>query len=149
MSAITGQSAGELARLIRERDLSSVEIVHAHLDRIGQVNPAIRAVVQSRAEGALEDAQRADIAIASGAALGPLHGVPFTVKDWIETDDLPCQGELREPRTALPKRDATAVARLRAAGAILLGKTKPGLEEHLYPAPSNPFDPARTPGASS
>jgi amidase len=106
-------------------------------------------VVQLRADAALDEARTADKARTAGDAPGALHGVPFTVKDWIETNDLPCAGELRERPTHPAKRDATAVARLRAAGAILLGKTKPGLDETVYPAPRNPFDPARTPGASS
>ncbi|MGH2609198.1 MAG: amidase, partial [Tepidiformaceae bacterium] len=79
----------------------------------------------------------------------PLHGLPFTVKDWIETNDLPCAGGVEERRDYIPKHDATAVARLRAAGAILLGKTKPGLDDAVYPPSRNPFDLARTPGASS
>jgi amidase len=146
---LTSFSATHLASLIRAREVSSVEVVRAHLDRIESVNPTLRAVVQLRAEAALDDARRADASLRVDQDAGPLHGVPFTVKDWIETHDLPCLGELREPRESLPKRDATAVARLRGAGAILLGKTKPGLDGTVYPAPRNPFDPERTPGASS
>jgi amidase len=78
-----------------------------------------------------------------------LHGVPFTVKDWIETNDLPCAAGFEERRDYVPKRDATVVARMRMAGAILLGKTKPGTEDDVYPRARNPYDRSRSPGASS
>jgi amidase len=84
-----------------------------------------------------------------GTSVGPLHGVPFTVKDWIETVDLPCAAGFEERRNYVPKRDATTVARMREAGAILLGKTKPGNDDKVYPRANNPYDMARTPGGSS
>ena len=126
MADVTLLGAGELAAAIAAGRLSSLEVVEAHLRRIDQVNPRLRAVVAMNPEASRKAAQAADDALARGDIIGPLHGVPFTVKDWIETDDLPYAAGLEERRDYVPKRDATAVARLRAAGAILLGKTKPG-----------------------
>ena len=146
---LTAQSASALARAIRRREVSSREVVAAHLRRIAEVNDRLRAVVQLRAEEALREATLADARLVAGDVVGPLHGVPFTVKDWIETNDLPCAAGMEERRDFVPGRDATAVARLRAAGAILLGKTKPGLVEDVYPIARNPHDLARSPGASS
>jgi amidase len=91
----------------------------------------------------------ADEAIARGDDVGPLHGVPFTVKDWIETTDLVCAAGFEERRAYVPKRDATAVARMRAAGAILLGKTNVNDGAPVYERPNNPHDVTRTPGGSS
>jgi amidase len=141
--------AARLAQLIHDRQVSSADVVAAHLQRIDAVNPRINAVVQLRAEAALEQARAADAAIARGDAVGPLHGVPFTVKDWIETSDLVCAAGFEERRGYVPKSDATAVARMRAAGAILLGKTNVWDGAALYPRTNNPLDPERTPGGSS
>jgi amidase len=141
-------SATELASAIRARTLSSVEVVTAHLRQIERVNPHIHAVV-ALSETALDDAQRADAALAGSDVVGPLHGVPFTVKDWIETKGLVCAAGYQERASYVPAADATVVARMRAAGAILLGKTKPGSGADLHPAPKNPFDADHTPGASS
>lgn len=145
---LIGISALELAATIKGGRASSVEVVSAHLDQVSRVNPTLKAVVQISAR-ALEDAAIADQVLASGADIGPLHGVPFTVKDWIETKDLICAAGMDDRRDRLPKRDATVVARMRAAGAILLGKTKPGSTEDIYPAPNNPHNLAHTPGSSS
>lgn len=147
---LTAVSATRLAALIRNRQVSATEVVDAHLRRIEDVNPVLHAVVQFDADRAFASAHAADEAIARGGeALGALHGVPFTVKDWIETEGLPCAAGIEERRDFIPKRDATAVGRLRAAGAILLGKTKPGNDDAVYPAPRNPYDVARSPGGSS
>jgi amidase len=146
---LTAASATTLARMIRERRASSAEVVEAHLRRIADVNPRLNAVVQLDDERALAAARDADAALARGEAPGPLHGVPFTVKDWLDAEGLICAAGYEERRDFLPKRDATAVARMRAAGAIVLGKTKSGDEPDVYPAPHNPYDPERTPGASS
>jgi amidase len=142
-------SAGELASLIRTRTASSEEVVSAHLERIAAVNADLRAVVQLRGEAALAEACAADRVLAEGEHAGPLHGVPFTVKDWIETQDLPCAAGFEERRGYIPHRDAPSVARLRAAGGILLGKTQPGLDDTVYPLARNPHGLDRTPGGSS
>ena len=78
-----------------------------------------------------------------------LHGVPFTVKDWIETTGLVCAANREARRDYVPRRDATVVARMRAAGAIVLGKTKPQASADIHPAPKNPYDASRSPGGSS
>lgn len=140
--------ATELARLIRERQLSSVEVIAAHLGRIEAINPQINAIVQL-APDALERARAADEALADGNATGPLHGVPFTVKDWIETEGLICASGFAERADHRPERDAAVVARLRASGAILLGKTNVTQGAPVYERPNNPHDLTRTPGASS
>ena len=148
-AALTSCTATRLATLIRTGEVSSREVVEAHLRRIEAVNPRLNAVVQLRADAALADAEAADQLLAGGDPVGPLHGVPFTVKDWIETNDLPCAAGFEERRDFRPQQDATVVARLREAGAILLGKTKPGIDEAVFPRASNPYDPGRTPGGSS
>ena len=110
------------------------------------------------AERARTDARAADEALARGGYVGPLHGVPFTVKDWIETEGLVCAAGFAERAEYVPKRDATVVARMRAAGGIVLGKTNVGGRSAVgqkddrplvYERPRNPYDVERTPGASS
>jgi amidase len=145
---LTAQSASALAAAIRARDVSSVDVVQAHLERIAAVNPRLNAVVHV-SPTALEDARTADAALARGESPGTLHGVPFTVKDWIESAGLICAAGRAERREFVPRRDATVVARMRAAGGILLGKTKPGATADVHPAPTNPYDATRTPGTSS
>ncbi|MCC6315103.1 MAG: amidase [Thermomicrobiales bacterium] len=149
-------SAGALAHAIRNREVSAVEVVETHLRRIAAVNPALNAVVQLRAAGALTDARRADAALAGGADPGPLHGVPITIKDSIDTADCITTGGTTGWAAFTPPRDATVVARLRAAGAILLGKTNtPELtlafetDNAVYGQTRNPYDLARSPGGSS
>jgi amidase len=134
--------------MIALREASSVEVVGAHLERMDRVNPGLHAVVRL-APDALERARSADETVARGEAVGPLHGVPFTVKDWIETADLVCDAGYPERREHRPARDATVVARMRAAGAILIGKTTLREGAPLHPRPNNPLDPSRTPGSSS
>ncbi|MDA0351799.1 MAG: amidase [Chloroflexi bacterium] len=141
-------SATRLAGLIRDRHVSSIEVVQAHLDRIAAVNPQLNAVVQL-APDALARAAVADQAISRGEPVGPLHGVPFTAKDWLETEGLICAAGFEERATYVPSRDATVVARMRRAGAILLGKTNVVTGAPVYDRPNNPHDPARTPGSSS
>ena len=106
-------SAVEIAAAIRAREISSREIVTACLDRIESVNPRLNAVVQ-RAPTSLDEAHAADAALARGAPVGPLHGVPFTVKDWIETRGLVCAAGNAERRDFVPKRDASDAAPTRA-----------------------------------
>ncbi len=144
----TAASATILARAIHAKEISAVELVGAHLRRIEAVNPHLNAIVQ-RSTTALDEARSADETLARGHKIGPLHGVPFTVKDWIETAGLICAAGSQARRNYVPKRDATVVARMRSAGAILLGKTKPGTKADIYPAPRNPYDLSRTTGGSS
>ena len=143
-------SATTLARRIRDRELSSEAIVQAHLQRITTVNPRLNAVVQLAAEQALADARAADATLVRGQPNGPLHGVPFTVKDWIDTAGLPCTGGDLAFRTRVPTEDATVVARMRQAGAILLGKTNVMVDNPVYGRTNNPYNRAdSTTGSSS
>ena len=153
---ITQKSASELAGAIRSKQLSSKAVVEAHLARIAEVNPKLNAIVQLTADSARKEADEADAALARGEIKGPLHGVPMTIKDTLETTGVICTGGTKGRANYVPKADATAVARLRAAGAILLGKTNvPELagavetDNLVYGRTNNPYDLTRTPGGSS
>ena len=111
------RSAAELARLIRAKTVSSEEIVRAHLNRIVAVNPRISAVVQLDSIGALKAARDADTALARGDRLGPLHGIPLTIKDSFDTAGIISTGGTTGRSQFVPSADATVVKRLRAAGA--------------------------------
>jgi aspartyl-tRNA(Asn)/glutamyl-tRNA(Gln) amidotransferase subunit A len=147
--------ATKLAELIRTKAVSPVEVVQAHLDRIAAVNPTINAIV-TVADDALNAAKTAEAAVLAGDPLGPLHGVPFTVKDSIDTAGVLTQRGSPIFKGRLPDADATSVARMKQAGGILLGKTN--LPEFSYWIESdnllsgrsnNPWDVTRTPGGSS
>ena len=147
--------ATKLAELIRTKEVSPVEVVQAHLDRIAAVNPKINAIV-TLAGGALKAAKAAEAAVLAGDELGPLHGVPFTVKDSIDTADVATQRGSPIFKGRVPNVDATSVARMKKAGGILLAKTN--LPEFSYWIESdnllsgrsnNPWDVTRTPGGSS
>jgi len=146
---LTQTSARDLATLIRAKEVSSLEVVEAHLQRIEDVNPRLNAVVQLAAERALDDARAADAALIRGENVGQLHGVPFTVKDWIETEGLICAAGHASRADFVPMRDATVVARMRAAGGILLGKTNVVVTNEVYGRTNNPYDFERTPGGST
>ena len=154
-SDIIYYDATKLAELIRTREVSPVEVVHAHLDRIEAVNLKLNAIV-TVADDALEAAKVAEAAVLAGNELGPLHGVPITAKDSIDTAGVLTQRGSPIFRGRVPKADATSVARLKRAGAILLAKTN--LPEFSYSTETdnlltgranNPWDLDRTPGGSS
>ena len=157
MDELVRASATQQASLIREGKISSVELIHAHLRQIETVNPGINAAVGVLAEEALEQARLADEATARGQSTGPLHGVPFSIKDSIEVEGTVCTAGTLGRRGAAPSgEDATVVARLRAAGAIPIAKTNlPDLlfafesDNLLFAATKNPYDPTRTSGGSS
>lgn len=135
----------ELAHLIRRRELSAREHVSACLNRIEAANPHLNAFVHVDAEGALHAAEAADESIARGGWLGPLHGIALAVKDNYLTAGLPTTACSRVLEGYVPGADATAVARLRAAGAILVGKTN--MHEWAYGGTNelSAFGPARNP----
>jgi aspartyl-tRNA(Asn)/glutamyl-tRNA(Gln) amidotransferase subunit A len=148
--------ATALAALIRTRQLSSREVVQAHLDRIGDVNPKINAIVTLMGDAALKSADAADKAVASGAELGPLHGVPFTIKDALDSAGVVTQRGSRLFAGNIPNRDATAVARFKAAGGIALAKTNipefsawTETDNLVTGRTNNPWNLERTPGGSS
>lgn len=147
--------ATRLAELIRTREVSPVEIMKAHLDRIEAIEPKLNAIV-TIAENALQSAREAEAAVQRGETLGPLHGVPFTAKDSIDTAGVPTQRGTPIFKGRMPGADATSVARLKNAGGILLAKTN--LPEFSYGIESdnllvgrtnNPWNLDLTPGGSS
>jgi amidase len=156
MDEIIGASALSLGRAIRDRRVSSAEVVAAYLEQIDQVNPAINAVVQRVDERARAAAAAADAALARGETGGPFHGVPFTVKDIFDVAGVVSAAGLEERADYVPERDAVVVTRMRAAGAILLGKTNcppwgagSFTENPLYGVTRNPYDLDRSPSGSS
>src|ERR1700755_169341 len=156
MEEIIYSSATELARAIREREVSSEEVVGAHLARIEEVNPKLNAVVQITSDAALSRAREADAALARGENWGPLHGVPVTIKDAFETEGIVSAGGTKGRARFVPHEDAVGVARYKSAGAIVLGKTNvPELslafesDNLVYGQTKNPYDSTRTPGGSS
>ncbi len=158
MERLLTLSCIKLAGLIRGREVTSVEVVRAHIDHIKKVNPLLNAVVKDRFEAALTEAAEADRKVRELPAdtLPPLHGVPFTVKESFTLSGMPNASGLVARRGIISERDATVVARLRRAGAIPLGVTNtPELcmwmetNNRLYGRTRNPYDPGRIVGGSS
>ena len=155
-TALWQWSATALTAALRTRQLSSREVVEAHLARIEHANPRINAVTVLFAEEALEAAGRADSALLAGAEPGPLHGLPITVKENFDVAGSATTHGVVALEDNLAQRDAPVIAHLRAAGAIILGRTNQpdfGLRWHsandLRGATRNPWDPSLTPGGSS
>lgn len=123
MEELLKLGALELARKIARKKVSPVEVVDAHINRIEEVNPKINAMVVERFEQARLEAKAAEDAVAAGAELGPLHGVPFTLKDTVALAGAPHTGGLYARKDHVASQDAVVVSRLRAAGAIPLGVT--------------------------
>jgi amidase len=156
MSHLVFQSALQLAELIRQRQASAVEVLEAHLAQIAQHNPKLNAICTLDAENARIRAQQADEALVRGENWGPLHGVPITIKDIFETAGLRTTAGYIPLKDYVPKQDATAVARLRTAGAVILGKTNMAelagdyqSTNSLFPRANNPWNLGCTPGGSS
>ena len=149
-------TVAEASGLIARKALSPVELTEACLRRIETLDPQISAVVTLTAERAVEDARRAEAEIASGSWRGPMHGIPFGLKDIYDTAGIRTAGQSRIAMDNVPARNAAAVDRLHAAGAILLGKltthefARSGPAFDLpWPPARNPWDPTRVPGGSS
>src|SRR2546429_5239256 len=143
-------SASEAARLIREGVLSSAELVQACLARVRETDAEVQAWAFLDPDHALAQARAADEWRLGGRPTGPLHGVPVGVKDIIDTADMPTENGSVLNAGRAPSRDATVVAMLRAAGAVVMGKTV--TTEFAGRAPGttrNPHNPARTPAGSS
>ncbi len=158
MSSLLLASALELARRIRTRELSAHEVVFTHIRRLQRVEPQLHAVVADRFGAALDEARRADLVVASRdpRELPPFLGVPCTIKEAFALEGMPNTGGLLARRGRLATKDATAVKRLRAAGAIPMGVTN--LSElcmwmessnRVYGRTNNAYDPTRTAGGSS
>ncbi len=149
-------SATNLAKAIREKRISSQEVIQAHLDRIEAVNHKVNAVTVVLEEDALRIASEADKKIAAGEKVGPLHGVPMTVKENIDLVGSATTHGIVDLKDSMPQTDAPVVTHLKQAGAIPIGRTNMpdfGLRWHtnndLRGATLNPWDPSRTPGGSS
>jgi amidase len=156
MSELWELGALELGGSIRNGTVSSRELVEAHLARIGTVNPALNAVTVTLEDEALAAADSADAAIARGEPTGPLHGVPFTVKENIDLVASATTQGVTALADMVPPLDAPAVGHLRAAGAIPIARTNMldielrwHTDNELRGPTRNPWDPARTPGGSS
>jgi amidase len=149
-------SALELAAAVRARRVTARALLEMYLGRIERHNPVLNAICTLDAAGARRSAQEADAALARGELWGPLHGVPMTIKDALETAGVRTTGGHPPLADYIPPKDATAVARLRAAGAILLGKTNvPPLsadyraDNPIFGRTNNPWNLERTPGGST
>jgi amidase len=149
------KSIEELAALIRTRAVSPVEVLEAQLRHIEKLNPQLNAIV-TLAPDALERAREAEARIMRGEMFGPLHGVPLTIKDTIETKGLRTTSGSRVRARYVPEEDAPAVARLKAAGALVLGKTNVSemamaydAENPVFGRTSNPHELCLTSGGSS
>ena len=154
---VLDQTAGTAADMIARREVGSRELTELVLDHIAAADPEIGAVVELRAEAALREAAAADRAIADGRPAGPLHGVPMTIKEAFDVAGMRTTWGIPAFKDYVADRDATVVARLKRAGAIVVGKTNAAAmladfaqtANELYGVTRNPWDLACTPGGSS
>jgi amidase len=156
MPGLNFLSAVSMAERISRKQLSSIELLQSHLSRIKELNTKLNAFVQVDADGAGRQAQHADEAVRNGEELGPLHGVPISVKGSIEVAGLRCESGSKLRQGLIATCDAPLVSRLRRAGAIILGVTNsPELlmawetDNVLYGRTNSPWDLEHTPGGSS
>jgi amidase len=153
---IVFSSTAQLAAAIRAGDVSAVEVLEAHLAQIERFNPALNAVVTLDADGARERARAADAALARGENSGPLHGVPFTLKDALATAGMRTTTGFPPFADHVPQEDSTVAARLKSAGGVLIGKTNVATmladfqtNNPIFGRTNNPWNVERTPGGSS
>ena len=156
MSDLTFLPAAAMAAKIRETQISAVDLAEAHLAKIERLNPKLNAFVHIDPERVRRAARDAESAVARGEALGPLHGVPISVKSSVNVAGMKCESGTRLRAGTVAGEDAPLVARLRKAGAIILGVTNtPELlmawetDNLLYGRTNSPWDLERTPGGSS
>src|SRR5713226_8740263 len=143
-------SAADAARKIRDGLLTSAELVQSCLERIRALEPKVQAWTFLDEEHALAQARAADEKKRSGEAIGPLHGVPVGLKDIIDTADMPTENGCALHQGRAPRDDAAVVRSLRAAGAVMLGKTVTTECAYFSPGKTrNPHHPEHTPGGSS
>jgi aspartyl-tRNA(Asn)/glutamyl-tRNA(Gln) amidotransferase subunit A len=146
----------EFARRLRAREMTALEITNSCLQRIDQLQPSLNAFIHVMADAAKRDAEAADRELASGRDRGPLHGVPIAVKDVIDVRGVPTTAASRVREGHIAAADAPVIARLRDAGAVIIGKTNldefafgTTSENSAFGAVRHPLDPARSPGGSS
>src|SRR5262249_46158083 len=146
-------TASQLNEMLASGQISARELLDEHIARVRRFNPGINAVVALDEEGAREAAQKADGARSQGIVLGPLHGLPITIKDSFAVAGMAATCGLEKLRDYRPAEDAAAVAKLRAAGAIIFGKTNlpPAAADHqscnsLFGLTKNPWNADRTVG---
>jgi amidase len=144
----TGPSASDLLAAVDSGQMSVTEVVSERLSALHGVHERTGAIAAFGDERALADARHLDDAYAAGGATGPLHGLPVTIKDWIDVEGFPCAGDTGQV-DRWPAQDATVVARLRRAGAVVLAKTHAWGPSSAQARVRHPFDPRRTPGGSS
>jgi Asp-tRNA(Asn)/Glu-tRNA(Gln) amidotransferase A subunit family amidase len=156
MPELTWLSATSMASHIRRRKLSPIELVEAHLTQVERLHPKLNAFVQVDAEGARRQARAAESDLARKKRLGPLHGVPVSIKSSINVAGLRCEAGTKLRARYVTQQDAPLVSRLRQAGAIILGTTNCAellmaweTDNVLYGRTNNPWDLSRTPGGSS
>src|SRR5260370_39023797 len=156
MSELAYSSAIAIAKKIRRREISSREAVDYFLARVAALDQPINSVVTIDADGARAEADAADASLARGEVRGPLHGVPMTIKDSFQTAGMRTTSGAPDLAAFIPQEDAWPVARLRAAGAIVYGKTNLPIYagdlqsyNEVFGTTNNPYDPSRTPGGSS
>ncbi|MDA9297803.1 amidase [Pseudomonadales bacterium] len=156
MDEILDSSLAEMASAISSRSMTSVALVRGFLDRIERKNPPLNALVYSTAEQAMQLAAKADADLQAGVLHGPLHGIPMTIKDSLDTKDAITTWGTLGRKDFRPGRDATCVARLRSAGGILMGKTNTPeftlafkTDNLVYGRTNNPYNLNLTPGGSS
>ncbi len=153
---LLGAPISAMVRALRDGAVTSAELTRAYLQRIEAVNPGLNAIVHVSAEQAMAAARRADAALAAGQPVGPLHGVPMTLKDSIDTEGVLTTWGTLGYSGRVPGHDATVARRLKAAGAVLLGKTNTPeftlsyeTDNLVFGQTRNPFDRERSPGGSS
>ncbi len=156
LSSFPFGSAVQLARAVRTGKVSAVELLAAYLERVDRLNPGINAIVVDDREAARRQARAADRALAKGGPVGPLHGVPITVKESFTLTGQPTTWGFPELADNVATTDAVVVERLRAAGAVIFGKTNVPVSladfqsyNPVYGTTNNPWDPTRVPGGSS
>ena len=148
-------TASQLSNLIETKEISPVEATEAYLDRIEEVDPKLNSYITITGEQAFESARQAEQEIAAGKHRGPLHGVPMAVKDQFNTAGVLTTGGSRILKDNVPSEDATVIAKLKEAGAVMLGKLNMSefamaeIYNHPYGTPRNPWDLERNPGTSS
>lgn len=156
LSPLTRRSASSLSDAIRRREVSSEEVVRAHLERIDEINPAVNAIVSHRPDEAIDRARELDALSARGLSTGPLHGLPFAVKDLMDVAGLPTTSGSRIHVGTVAQTDSVISGRIRDAGAVFVGKTNTpefGVGSHtfndVFGITRNPYDLSRSAGGSS